>query len=137
MPDGVCLYDFEEFVEVDGATLVDIDGVKALLEALVVPGCTRVCPLHQHLAEIAALFDIEVPVSVLVSLAKYGVNDRSELLNGHFRLGSDLGPLLFLLLGLESAEGQILSLVRGLLSFFTAVRLVDCLARRYVRKGES
>ena len=76
----ILVYDFIELLAVDRAALVDIDGVEALLVTLLIPGHVWVSCLHELLAEVAALYNVQIAVSIVVSLREDVEDDGTQLL---------------------------------------------------------
>ena len=72
--------DFIQLLAVDSATLIHIDGVEALLVALFVPTLIRIRCLHQLLAEVTALIDIQISVTIVVGLREDMEDDGTQLL---------------------------------------------------------
>ena len=83
----VIVNDLVKLFEVDGTTLVDVDGVEPLLVALLVPVLSRIGVTHKFFAEASALIDIQVTIAIVVSLTENSMNHGSEL------LACDLGLL--------------------------------------------
>ena len=99
LPLRVFVDDFIQLLAVDSATLIYIDGVKALLVALFVPVLLRIRCLHQLLAEVTALIDIQISVAIVVGLREHMEDDGAQLfardlgLFGYFSLARLIEPL--------------------------------------------
>ena len=81
LPLGILVYNLIKLFTVNRATLVDIDGVEALLVALLVPGHVRIRLLHQLLAEVTAFIDVQIPIAIVIRLRKDVKNDGAKLLS--------------------------------------------------------